>query len=109
MDNKDFAGGLIEFDAVGRLVRLGDYAESRELNGTSFAFQADGCCCDFAPPEIRGEDNLRTLHYLAQDGKAEEVKQLRQAAEEFYRAKCQAELEAMDVELLAQGKQGIRV
>ena len=53
--------------------------------------------------------NIDRAAHAAQDGKAEEVKQLRQAAEEFYRAKCQAELEAMDVELLAQGKQGIRV
>jgi len=47
--------------------------------------------------------------HAALDGQAEEIKQLRQAAEGFYQAKFQAELEAMDVELLAQGKQGIRV
>jgi len=45
----------------------------------------------------------------ALDGKAEEVARLRQAADAFYQAKLRAELESMDVELLAQGKQGIRV
>ncbi len=38
-----------------------------------------------------------------------EITALRSAAEAFYSEKFKAELEAMDVELLAQGKQGIRI
>ena len=45
----------------------------------------------------------------ALDGQKPEIAAVRSAAEAFYRERFQAELEAMDVELLAQGKQGIRV
>ena len=43
------------------------------------------------------------------DAQAAEVSALRKTAEEFYSQKFSRELESMDVELLAQGKQGIRV
>ena len=45
----------------------------------------------------------------ALDGQKAEIAQVRNAADGFYRARFKAELESMDVELLAQGKQGIRV
>ena len=45
----------------------------------------------------------------ALSGQTGEVAQLRRAAEGFYSDKFKAELESMDVELLAQGKQGIRI
>ena len=45
----------------------------------------------------------------ALDGQKEEIAGVRRAADAFYSARFRAELEAMDVELLAQGKQGIRV
>ena len=43
------------------------------------------------------------------DEEKEEVAQLRRAADQFINEKRKAELEGMDVEMLAQGKQGIRV
>ncbi len=45
----------------------------------------------------------------ALEGQKAEIAQVRQAADDFYRERFKAELESMDVELLAQGKQGIRV
>ena len=45
----------------------------------------------------------------ALSGQAGEIAQVRRAAEAFYSDKFRAELEAMDVEMLSQGKQGIRV
>lgn len=45
----------------------------------------------------------------ALDGQKAEIAEVRRAAESFYSEKFKAELEAMDVELLAQGKQGIRI
>ena len=45
----------------------------------------------------------------ALDGEREELIQLRKAADQFLTAKTQAALEAMDVEMLTQGKQKIRV
>ena len=43
------------------------------------------------------------------DGEREELIQLRKAADQFLNARIQASLEAMDVEMLTQGKQKIRV
>ena len=45
----------------------------------------------------------------ALDAEKEELAQLRRAADQFVNDKFQAVLEAMDVEMLAQGKSGIRV
>ena len=45
----------------------------------------------------------------ALDGQKAEIAEVRRAADYFYSEKFKAELEAMDIELLAQGKQGIRV
>lgn len=45
----------------------------------------------------------------ALEGQKAEIAEVRRAADEFYRDRFQSELEAMDVELLAQGKQGVRV
>ena len=45
----------------------------------------------------------------ALDGAREELAQLRKAADQFLSARIQASLEAMDVEMLTQGKQKIRV
>ncbi len=45
----------------------------------------------------------------ALDGQAAEIAAVRRAAEAFYNNKFNAELSAMDVEMLMQGKQGIRV
>lgn len=45
----------------------------------------------------------------ALDGEREELAQLRRAADQFLNARIQANLEAMDVEMLTQGKQNIRV
>ena len=46
---------------------------------------------------------------IAIDSEKEEIAELRRAADLFISEKRRAELESMDVELLAQGKQGIRV
>jgi len=43
------------------------------------------------------------------DSEKEEIAELRRAADQFISEKRRAELERMDVEILAQGKQGIRV
>ena len=45
----------------------------------------------------------------ALDGEREEIAQLRKAADLFLNARIQAALEAMDVEMLSQGKQRIRI
>ena len=45
----------------------------------------------------------------ALDSQKDDISRLRAAAEEFYTAKFRQELERMDVELLSQGKQGIRI
>ena len=45
----------------------------------------------------------------ALEGQKAEIAEVRRAADEFYRDRFRSELEAMDVELLAQGKQGVRV
>ena len=45
----------------------------------------------------------------ALDGEREELAQLRKAADQFLSVRIQASLEAMDVEMLTQGKQKIRV
>ncbi len=45
----------------------------------------------------------------ALDGQKAEIAEVRRAAENFYSEKFKAELENMDIELLTQGKQGIRV
>ena len=45
----------------------------------------------------------------ALDGQKEELAQLRKAADQFVQSKFQAALGAMDVDMLAQGKSGIRI
>ena len=58
---------------------------------------------------IKQLKQIDTRLKAALDGEKEEIAQLRRAAEQFHNAKIQTALEQMDVELLSQGKQKLRV
>ena len=58
---------------------------------------------------IRQAQQIDSRLKAALDGEREELAKLRKAADQFLSARIQASLEAMDVDMLTQGKQKIRV